>query len=247
MGRPTKPSRREFLGTCGAGAMLACQALPLNAAATAPRLAFARVALVDGSGAPLRPAALEPGREYLFYYPFRSTPCFLLDLGEALAGGLALKTEDGQSYNWSGGVGPSRSIVAFSAICAHKLTYPSPVVSFIGYRGEPVGFVNRENEVERRAGVIQCCSEHSIYDPRRGAEVLAGPSPQPLAAIALSYEDDRLHVDGVYGGAVFERFFAAFSDRLRLEHRGDGFAEAVTGTATVLPAEQFTRNRIRCG
>jgi len=36
--------------------------------------------------------------------------------------------------------------------------------------------------------VIHCCSEHSQYDPAEGARVVAGPAPQPLAAILLDHD-----------------------------------------------------------
>ena len=48
----------------------------------------------------------------------------------------ALKRQDGTGYAWQGGVGRERNIVAFSAICAHKLAYPTREVSFIRYQRE---------------------------------------------------------------------------------------------------------------
>lgn len=241
-------SRRDFLRLCGgASAALACGSRGLLAAPPAAHQAYAKVLLVDRDGAPVRCEALGKHREYVFQYPYRATPCFLIDLGEPLPGGNELTTEDGRRYRWTGGVGPNRSVVAFSAICAHKLSHPSRVVSFIGYREQPVGFLNRQQQVERRAGVIQCCSEHSIYDPAAGAAVVAGPSPQPLAAIELRYEQDALYATGVYGGELFARYFQQFGERLMLEYLGSGYSDDVADTSTVIPGEEFTRNRIRCG
>jgi len=34
------------------------------------------------------------------------------------------------------GVGARHSLVAYSAICAHKLSYPTREISFISYRAE---------------------------------------------------------------------------------------------------------------
>ena len=92
-----------------------------------------------------------------------------------------LRREDGATYAWQGGVGPLRAtIVAFSAICAHKLAYPTREVSFIRYQ--------RERSATSDAQVIHCCADHSVYDPAQGARVVAGPAPQPLAAILLEHD-----------------------------------------------------------
>ena len=96
---------------------------------------YARVALVDPySGEPVRAATLDVGETYLFHYPFVSTPCFLIDLGQPVTSRSNLKTRDGDRYRWQGGAGSNYSVVAFSAICAHKLSHPAPSVSFINYR-----------------------------------------------------------------------------------------------------------------
>ena len=74
-----------------------------------------------------------------------------------------------------------RSLVAFSAICAHQLVYPTRDVSFISFR-----------KTRAQRGVqdelIHCCAEHSQYDPAHGAQVLSGPAPQPLCAVLLSHD-----------------------------------------------------------
>lgn len=43
------------------------------------------------------------------------------------------------------GVGPGASIVAFSAICAHRMSYPTRNVSFIDYRHKPMSEDDPEN------------------------------------------------------------------------------------------------------
>lgn len=248
--KPTLPvtGRRSFVSGCGSAAALLCagghQAL---AAANQPLQSFAPSVLVDAGGHPVAMDAIEQRTEYIFHYPYRSTPCFLIDLGEAVVP-AQLHTRSGDPYHWTGGVGPGRSIVAFSAICAHKLSHPTPVVSFIGYRADPVGFLNRStNRVEKRAGVIQCCSEHSIYDPARGASVVSGPAPQPLAAIALTVRDGQLLATGVSGGAMFDQYFERFGDRLMLEYKSSAYAAAVGETTRVVTGEQFSANQMRCG
>ena len=79
-----------------------------------------------------------------------------------------------------GASGAGRNVVAFSAICAHKLAYPTREVSFIRYQ--------RESSATSSARVIHCCADHSVYDPAQGARVVAGPAPQPLAGIVLEYD-----------------------------------------------------------
>ena len=214
-------------------------------AATAPLVAYERVLLVDSHDNPLRIDGLNAEQEYLFFYPYVSTPAFLIDLGKA-AESVDLQTETGASYHWRGGIGPRRSVVAFCAICAHRMSHPTAMVSFIGYRREPVGFVADNNRVVQRGAVIQCCSEHSIYDPAQGAKVMAGPAPQPLATIALEYEDSLLYASGVYGGVLYDRFFDNFGFRLALEFGPERVRQQVSGTAVVQRTEDYTRQRIRC-
>ena len=204
--------------------------------------------LTDSRDTPLDVASLEVRTEYVFQYPFVSTPCFLIDLDQSLPGGEALTTEAGSAYRWHGGVGPNRSIVAFSAICAHRLSHPTPSASFIGYRSRETGYLNAELKVDRRADVIQCCSEQSVYDPTRGARVLGGPAPQPLAAIELEYgADGRLYASGVYGGALFARYFEKFSHRLVLEYERFDVDARVSSTTRVVRGDEFTRYVVNCG
>jgi Rieske Fe-S protein len=109
--------------------------------------------------------------------PYVTTPCFLIDLGAPAEAGAELETSDGRPYRWSGGVGPGRSIVAFSAICAHRMSYPTRNVSFIDYRHKPMNTEAAGDDWWSRGQVIYCCSEGSVYDPSDGARVLAGPAP----------------------------------------------------------------------
>jgi len=116
--------RRDFVRLCAAAASGAAAPGPATASGLTAR-AYANVLLVDEQGRPFKAAALKPGLTYVFEYPFATTPCFLLRLATPAAGGVDLRTAEGGTYRWEGGVGPGRSIVAYSAICAHKLTYPT--------------------------------------------------------------------------------------------------------------------------
>ena len=202
--------RRHFMKACAAAALTAPGAL--DAKDLTPRF-YTRSRLVDESGQPVRAARLTVGRNYIFHYPFEGTPCFLIDLGAPTTRNVALRTEDGGAYEWPGGTGPKRSVVAYSAICSHRLTYPTRQISFISYR-------DRANASPiSRPNTIHCCSEHSQYDPASGARVLNGPAPQPLSAILLEHDaaGDALYAVGTLGGEVFNAFFAKYELRLDLD------------------------------
>ena len=160
--------RREFIRFCALTAA-AAGAPPLLAGDATPQR-YARTKLVDALGAPLRAKVVPANRNLIFHYPYAATPCFLLNLGRPAKAAAQLVTAENQPYEWKGGVGPGRSIVAYSAICAHQLTYPTRDISFISYRVE-------RSARNRFGNVIHCCSEHSQYDPAEGGRVVAGPAP----------------------------------------------------------------------
>jgi Rieske Fe-S protein len=230
--------RRSFLKICAAAAAAAASAPPVAADAR-PQL-YGRVKLVGADSRPLRAAAIPANRNLIFHYPYATTPCFLLNLGRPAAASIALKTVDDQPYEWRGGVGARRSIVAYSAICAHKLTYPTRDISFISYRAE-------KTTGNKFANVIHCCSEHSQYDPAQGGRVLAGPAPQPLAAILLEHDaaSDELTAVGTLGGEMFEQFFDKYAFRLALEAGGEP-RRPMQGTAPVTLLENYCRQQVKC-
>jgi arsenite oxidase small subunit len=231
--------RRDFVKLCAAGA--AAGTLPTAAeAATLKARLHTRVRLETERGEPVRIAQLKVGTNYVFDYPFESTPCFLIRLAKPAAAGADLRTEAGQSYRWDGGAGPERTLVAYSAICAHKLTYPTRQVSFIGYRDAP-------SPVAGDGKVITCCSDRSVYDPAAGAKVLAGPAPQPLATILLEHDaaKDELFAVGTLGGEMFDKFFERFGFRLQLE-RGDRAKAGVSGRAVVKELTSYSTQWAQC-
>jgi len=226
--------RREFIAFCAAAA-----ATPAIAHDAQPRR-YSRTRLVGPGGAPLLANAVPVNQNLIFHYPYAATPCFLLNLGRPAAPSAQLKTADAKPYEWHGGVGEHHSIVAYSAICAHKLTYPTREISFISYRPEKtVG--------NRFGAVIHCCSEHSQYDPAQGARVVAGPAPQPLAAILLEHEPatDELFAVGTLGGELFNEFFEKYAFRLEME-LGRTARVAVNGTSVVQPLENYCRQQVKC-
>jgi Rieske Fe-S protein len=229
-------ARRDLMrqAACVAGAWAASGALPAVAADLRRR---ARSLLVEPGGAPLSARKLEVGKPLLFNYPFVASPVFLLAL-EGPVPGEELLTESKQRYVAPAGVGPNRTIVAYSAICTHKLMYPTPALSFIGVRkgagGEP-------------AQVIHCCGDDSRYDPAHGARVIAGPAPQPLAAVLLEWDakSDWLHAVGTQGGEMFGAFFEKYAFRLEME-LGPRAREACGATTVVQPAAAYSRQWQTC-
>jgi Rieske Fe-S protein len=232
--------RREFLRFCAASAAAsAASGGPALAADATPQL-YGKAKLVGADGAPLRAQSIPAHRNLIFHYPYASTPCFLLNLGRPAKASAVLRTADDRPYEWRGGVGAQRSIVAYSAICAHQLTYPTRDISFISFRAET-------SARNRHANVIHCCSEHSQYDPAEGGRVLAGPAPQPLAAILLEHDagTDELAAVGTLGGEMFNAFFAKYEFRLALDNGGQA-KRAVAGTTAVTALENYCRQQVKC-
>lgn len=231
--------RREFVQACAASA--AGAALPDAArAATLTARMYKRVKLVDEKMQPVRIATLKAGTNYVFDYPYSATPCFLLRLEKPPASGVLLKTESGAPYVWEGGVGAEHNVVAYSAICAHKMTYPTRQVSFIGYRAGP-------SPVAGPGKVITCCSDRSVYDPAAGARVVSGPAPQPLATIVLEHDPkaDEVFAVGAIGGEKFGEFFDKFGFRLELE-MGNRAKAPVEGTSVVRVLENYSTQWAKC-
>ena len=232
--------RRNFIKACAAACAVGAPG-ELPAKDLKPRF-YARAALTDARGQRLQAASLVAGRNYIFHYPFEATPCFLLNLGKPTVRDVQLKTEDGSVYEWPGGVGPNRAIVGFSAICAHRMSYPTPQISFISYREATTA------SAAVRANVIHCCSEHSEYDPSSGARVLGGPAPQPLSAVLLEYDpgSDGLQAVGMLGGEMFDAFFAKFEFKLALDYGAGSVRRQVANRTVVKELEQFCKQQVRC-
>lgn len=230
-------ARRQALkqAACLAGLWAAHAAAPA-AGQTAVRR-HGRALLVNAFGDPIRARSLVPGEAHVFTYPFRATPAFLIALPGAAAS-TPLNTEARQAYEAPAGVGPDKAIVAFSAICAHKLMYPTRQISFIGLR---------KGRGDEPAQVIHCCGDQSRYDPLRGARVIGGPALQPLAAVLLEWDakTDQLHATGTAGGEMFDAFFERYAFRLEMDH-GPRARQPVGATSVTLPAASYSRQWQSC-
>ena len=232
--------RRAFLGSCSLLAGITPLAYAQSVASSDVR-SYARTRLIDIHGSPIRYAAIEGETNYLFQYPFAATPCFLLRLSTAVKPAPSMRREQGPPYVAPGGIGPKHDLVAFSAICAHKLAYPTRDVSFIRYQ--------RRRSATSSGNVIHCCADHSVYDPTAGARVVAGPAPQPLACIALEHDPtrDELYALGTIGAEQFDRFFEQYAMKLSLEYGGVERAKApVADTTVVSELTSYCRNTIEC-
>ena len=232
--------RRTFHRLCGGligGASLLHRDLAASTDDTAgavgeeTRAPQPRSRLVRDGETPLTLENILPGQAWVFHYPYRTTPCFLIGLEGSAPGGL----------------GADASVIAFSAICTHKMSHPARPISHIGYRAEPVAFVDRNGARQQKAGTISCCSERSVYDPADGGRVLAGPAPMPLAAIRLELDpDEAIVATASLGPDRYDEFLDTFGFRLAMEHGQSDVRRRSGGTALATPAGDYSRQQIRC-
>ncbi len=104
-------------------------------------------------------AKVKPWTSVAFTYP-KDQLAVLLDVGKPVVGG----------------VGPSQSIVAFSALCQHM--------------GCPV-------TLNQASKSLVCPCHTSMYDPARQGIAFSGPSPEGLPQIALKVEDGNIYATGI--------------------------------------------------
>ena len=237
---PPEPCARRDVLQWAACLSAACLSGPLTLAHAQSALTvhkYSRTLLVDKFGRPFKSRQLAAGAAHIFNYPYVSTPVFLMALPRA-ATPVDLSNANKQAYQSLPGVGAQRSIVAYSAICAHKLMYPTPEVSFINIR---------KGGLREPAHVVHCCGDNSRYDPSNGGKVISGPAPQPLAMVELEWDaaSDELRAVGTLGGEMFQAFFEKYDFRLSLEH---GARARNTGapTAVVQPASDYSKQLQSC-
>ena len=239
-------NRRGFLKTCMTTATIISTNPSVLAGQTGSITPYNKVLIKQENGQPLNSRGLESNNGFVFHYPYVTTPCFLVDLGKPV---LHDNEERQQSEDfWPGGVGQNNSIVAFSAICSHKLSYPTRTASFISFRSEKVSFRNSRNEPETGTQLIHCCSERSVYDPSKGAKVIGGPAPVALTAIALEYDPitDQIFATGTSGIEQYQQFFEKFSYRIKLEYQIERIEQLAETFSMAYPADTFSTNRIQC-
>lgn len=206
--------RRDFLKISAAGAAVVCSPAFLKTELRADdgRLykSYNRVRLVDDTATPLKFSELETEKGYIFHYPYRSTPSMMIKLQSAANRDVKLRSADGQEYIWKGGVGKGGTLVAFTAICSHQLTHPTPEANFVTYSGQ-----EKTMSCDKK-GVIVCASHLSAFDPKDGGKHIAGPANEGLAAMVLEVdENDHIWAVGVLGPDKFHEYFKTFKHELK--------------------------------
>jgi hypothetical protein len=78
--------------------------------------------------------------------------------------------------------------------------------------------------------------------------VVAGPAPQPLAAIVLVHDQarDEVYALGTIGPEQFDAFFAKYDMKLSLEYGSNRGRTPVAETAVVRELENYCKTTIRC-
>ena len=168
--------------------------------------AFPKLLLVDESGKPIKASQIPiNGKQIaLFNYPLGNEPNVLLALGDSNGSPVEVPPttvvipQNGVSYEFPGGVGPNKNIVAYSALCQHlgctfpELTFYPPGVKAITVNG-PMD------------KVIHCSCHGSTYDPYRGGAVVTGPSVRPLPAVNLEWDPntDELYAVKMIGPIIY--------------------------------------------
>ena len=191
---------------------------------------YPRSHLFFSNGEPVRASRLPVNTPYFFFYPLKDTQAMLVNLGDANGNPVEVKPRElsvtmyplkdlslavggtdkpiegppnASKYLFPGGVGPTRSIVAYSLICQHLgCIYPQ----FRFHKpGEPTSLRTNPPEIGQKGGVFHCRCHGTVYDPYRGAAVLLDPAIHPLPSIILEWEQstDYLYATGVVGPTIF--------------------------------------------
>jgi len=246
--RPRIKNRRRFFKACLSTASLVAVHPSLLAQSGLQKKSYSKVLLNDESDRPITSEMIATDTCYIFHYPYITTPCFLINLNSPAIPESDVTLANGDSYSWPGGVGPNKTLVAFSAICTHKLSYASRGSSFINFRPEEVTYVGKDNIATKQSQLIYCCSERSVYNPAKGAVVLGGPARQPLTAIVLEHDEvsDHYYAVATLGGELFNEFFKRFAFRLALDWKNENIDMLCEKSTRVYTAENYTENQINC-
>jgi arsenite oxidase small subunit len=151
----TRLSRRELLTAGAAGAAGAALAGTGLAEAAAPATAYPKLRVVSL-------AKLKANRPVTFSYPLQTQPSVLLDMGHAVPAG----------------VGPKKSIVAYSLFCQHM--------------GCPVEYQAAIHE-------FVCPCHQSRYDPERLGSIIQGVAMLPLPRVLLQVRGGAVWAVGMDG------------------------------------------------
>ena len=185
---------------------------------------FPKTLIVNASGEPIKASEIPVNSPIvmLFSYPLKNEINFLLNLGDENGNPVEIPPttvvvpQTGDKYQFPGGVGPHKSIVAYSAICQHLGCEP-PYIHFYPPKymtpaqltaPEPDKLTAQALLAAKQAkvpAVIHCDCHGSTYDPYHGAAVLTGPTVRPLPAVILEWDSstDYLYATGYVGVGVY--------------------------------------------
>ena len=76
---------------------------------------------------------------------------------------------------------------------------------------------------------------------------MAGPAPQPLAAVLLEHDakTDELYATGTLGGEMFNAFFRKYEMKLTLDMGGRA-TQAAGDACAVTELDNYCRQQVRC-
>jgi len=124
-----------------------------------------------------------------FNYPLDDEPNLLVDVGQAA----------------EGGVGPNKSIVAFSNICQHL----GCVYDFVPPDGAPP--CNSDYKAAEAMGY--CCCHGSQYNFLEDGKVVGGPAPHPVPMVTLEIDSaGNIYATGMKPPVIYGKGPSGSSD-----------------------------------
>jgi len=236
--------RRRFIKICAGSTAALALGVP-RVWASEDYKEFENALLTDTSGSPIKASNLGSEEAYIFHYPYKGLPCFLINLGKASAINLPLAgdplVEGNSTYNWPGGVGKGSNLVAYVAICTHQISSPNKDVSYMRYAASG-------SKLAGGPGKIVCCAHGTIFDPAEGAKPVFGPATYPLLPIRLEYNssEDSLMATGMAGHHLVDQYFKSYKRDLIKEFGPGVYREGVGSSTTTLLLSQYSASVPAC-
>lgn len=206
---PLDPSKRAFLKglLIGIGVIAVASAVPLINSLNPEEVTlkkFPWMIIVNSDGVPIEASKIPVNDPeiLLFEYPMLGDITFLINMGDEnnkpveIPPTNVLIPQTGKTYYFPGGVGPHKSIVAYSAICQHLGCTPPEIHFYPPQYFKPGGVVpdflppsayQAAISVGAKS-VIHCDCHGSTYDPWHGAAVITGPTVRPLPYVQLYWD-----------------------------------------------------------
>ena len=232
----------SFLKFCAAAARPRPAAAPALAADARPQLYYARPAGRRRRASRCARKAIPANRNLIFHYPYAVDALLPAQPRQAGEGSAQLKTADNAApTSGTAASAPARSIVAYSAICAHQLTYPTRDISFISFRAEK----SARNRHRQRDPLLLRAQPVRPGRRRRACSPARRRSRWPRSCSSTIAKTDEIHAVGTLGGEMFNEFFAKYEFRLALEH-GGAPRRPVAGTRVVHELDNYCKQQVKC-